>query len=109
MRCLSPYVNSRMSLTAAQKRFLRSRAHHLKPVVMVGQHGLSDNILTEVGIALDAHELIKVKIAAERDERAVITQSIIENSGAELVQTIGQMSVLYRRNEKKPKIQLPKE
>ena len=109
MRCLSPYVKSRMSLTAAQKRFLRSRAHHLKPVVMVGQHGLSDNILTEVGIALDAHELIKVKIAADRDERAEITQAIIEQSGAELVQTIGQMSVLFRRNEKKPKIQLPKE
>ncbi|MDX1345558.1 MAG: ribosome assembly RNA-binding protein YhbY [Sedimenticolaceae bacterium] len=98
-----------MSLTAAQKRFLRSRAHHLKPVVMVGQHGLNENILTEVGIALDAHELIKVKIAAERDERAAITQAIVEHSGAELVQTIGQMSVLYRRNEKKPKIQLPKE
>ncbi len=76
---------------------------------MVGQHGLNDNILTEVGIALDAHELIKVKIAAERDERAEITQSIIAHSGAELVQTIGQMSVLFRRNEKKPKIQLPKE
>ncbi len=76
---------------------------------MVGQHGLNDNILTEVGIALDAHELIKVKIAAEREQRAGITQSIVENSGAELVQTIGQMSVLYRRNEKKPKIQLPKE
>ncbi len=76
---------------------------------MVGQHGLSDNILTEVGIALDAHELIKVKIAADRDERAEITQAIIEQSGAELVQTIGQMSVLFRRNEKKPKIQLPKE
>ena len=76
---------------------------------MVGQHGLSDNILAEVGIALDAHELIKVKIAAERDERAVITQAILDSSGAELVQTIGQMSVLYRRNKKKPKIQLPKE
>ena len=76
---------------------------------MVGQHGLNDNILTEVGIALDAHELIKVKIAAEREQRAGITQSIVENSGAELVQTIGQMSVLYRRNKNKPKIQLPKE
>jgi len=76
---------------------------------MVGQHGLSENILAEVGIALDAHELIKVKIAAERDERAVITQAILDSSGAELVQTIGQMSVLYRRNKKKPKIQLPKE
>lgn len=76
---------------------------------MVGQHGLNDNILTEVGIALDAHELIKVKIAADRDERTAITQAIVGHSGAELVQTIGQMSVLYRRNEKKPKIQLPKE
>ncbi|MGD9095056.1 MAG: ribosome assembly RNA-binding protein YhbY [Chromatiales bacterium] len=97
-----------MPLTAAQKRHLRSRAHHLKPVVMVGQHGLNDNILTEVGIALDAHELIKVKIAAGRDERAAITRAILENSGAELVQTIGQMSVLFRRNRKKPKIELPK-
>jgi len=76
---------------------------------MVGQHGLNENILAEVGIALDAHELIKVKIAADRDERTAITQVIVEHSGAELVQTIGQMSVLYRRNEKKPKIQLPKE
>jgi len=76
---------------------------------MVGQHGLNENILAEVGIALDAHELIKVKIAADRDERTAITQVIVEQSGAELVQTIGQMSVLYRRNEKKPKIQLPKE
>jgi RNA-binding protein len=96
-----------MPLTAAQKSYLRSRAHHLKPVVMVGQHGLNENIFTEIGIALDAHELIKVKIAADRDERAKITQAILENSGAELVQTIGQMSVIYRRNRKKPKIQLP--
>ncbi|MEJ2310289.1 MAG: ribosome assembly RNA-binding protein YhbY [Gammaproteobacteria bacterium] len=98
-----------MSLTAAQKRFLRSRAHHLKPVVMVGQHGLGENILSEVGIALDAHELIKVKIAAGREERADITRAIVDRTGAELVQTIGQMSVLFRRNEKKPKILLPKE
>lgn len=98
-----------MPLTAAQKRFLRSRAHHLKPVVMVGQHGLGENILSEVEIALDAHELIKVKIAAGRDERAAITRAILDSSGAELVQTIGQMSVLFRRNEKKPKILLPKQ
>ena len=98
-----------MPLTAAQKRFLRSRAHHLKPVVMVGQHGLGENILSEVEIALDAHELIKVKIAAGRDERAAITRAILDSSGAELVLTIGQMSVLFRRNEKKPKILLPKQ
>jgi RNA-binding protein len=96
-----------MPLNAAQKRFLRSKAHHLKPVVMVGQHGLNENVLNELDIALDAHELVKVKIAAERDERVVIAQTLIERSGAELVQSIGQMSILFRRNEKKPKILLP--
>ena len=98
-----------MPLTAAQKRLLRSKAHHLKPVVMVGQHGLSDNIYTELDVALDAHELIKVKIAAERDERTAITQQILDKTGAELVQSIGQMSILFRSNEKKPKILLPGE
>ena len=74
---------------------------------MVGQHGLNENVLNELDIALDAHELVKVKIAAERDERVVIAQTLIERSGAELVQSIGQMSILFRRNEKKPKILLP--
>ena len=74
---------------------------------MVGQHGLNENVFNELDIALDAHELIKVKIAAERDERVVIAQTLIERSGAELVQSIGQMSILFRRNEKKPKILLP--
>ena len=74
---------------------------------MVGQHGLNENVFNELDIALDAHELVKVKIAAERDERVVIAQTLIERSGAELVQSIGQMSILFRRNEKKPKILLP--
>ena len=74
---------------------------------MVGQHGPNENVFNELDIALDAHELIKVKIAAERDERVVIAQTLIERSGAELVQSIGQMSILFRRNEKKPKILLP--
>jgi RNA-binding protein len=111
MRCFNPFVNMppHMSLSASRKRFLRSQAHHLKPVVMVGQHGLNENVLNEIEIALDVHELIKVKIAAEREERAKITDRILEKSGAELVQTIGQMSILFRRNKKKPKIVLPKE
>lgn len=96
-----------MPLSAAQKRFLRSKAHHLKPVVMVGQHGLNDNVFNELEIALDVHELIKVKIAADRDERNAITQTILDKTGVELVQTIGQMSILFRRNEKKPKLELP--
>lgn len=97
----------KMPLTPNQKRNLRSQAHHLKPVVMVGQNGLKDTILEEVEIALDAHELIKVKIAADKQERIEITNQILKASQAELVQHIGQMAILFRRNPEKPKIILP--
>jgi len=98
-----------MVITAAQKRFLRSKAHHLKPVVMVGQHGLSENVMNEVNLALDAHELIKVKLSAgDREEKKSILGEIISNSKAELIQSIGHVAVLFRRNHKKPKIELPK-
>ena len=97
-----------MTITSAQKRFLRSKAHHLKPVVMVGQHGLSENIMNEVNLALDAHELIKVKLSVgDREEKKVILGEIISNSKAELIQSIGHVAVLFRRNHKKPKIELP--
>ena len=96
-----------MSLSAKQNRDLRSQAHHLKPVVMVGQHGLKESIFEEVEIALDAHELIKVKIVADKQERIEIANQIIENCRAELVQHIGQMAIMFRRNPEKPKIILP--
>jgi RNA-binding protein len=96
-----------MSLTPNQKRQLKSLAHHLKPVVMVGQHGLTENVLNEVEIALDAHELIKVRISGgEREERLEIINTIVEKSVAELVQSIGHVAVFFRRNTKKPKIEL---
>lgn len=97
-----------MSLSNNQIRHLRGLAHALKPVVMVGQHGLKDSIMTEVDIALDAHELIKLKISVgDREARDEIIQSIIDHTGAELVQRIGNMAVLFRRNIKKPKLALP--
>jgi RNA-binding protein len=96
-----------MKISHSQKRHLKGLAHHLKPVVMVGQNGLKDTVFDELEIALDAHELIKVRIAADRDERKEITDQILQRTKAELVQTIGQMSVLFRRNKKKPKIALP--
>ena len=98
-----------MVITAAQKRFLRSKAHHLKPVVMVGQHGLSENVMHEINLALDAHELIKVKLGVgDREEKKKILGEVIVNSKTELIQSIGHVAVLFRRNHKKPKIELPK-
>ncbi len=96
-----------MPLSAKQIRFLRSQAHHLKPVVMVGQNGLKNTIFDELEIALDSHELIKVKIAADKQERTEITAELVKQSRAELVQSIGQMAILFRRNPEKPRIALP--
>jgi len=98
-----------MPLSDSQRRHLRGLAHHLKPVVMVGQHGLKASVLAEIDAALAAHELVKVKVAAgDREERAAIVAAIVGASGAELVQTIGHMAALFRRNLKKPRIALPR-
>lgn len=96
-----------MKITDSQKRHLKGLAHHLKPVVMIGQHGLRESVFEELEVALDAHELIKVRIAADRDERREITEQILQQTKAELVQTIGQMSIIFRRNRNKPKVVLP--
>jgi RNA-binding protein len=85
---------------ADQKKQLKAQAHALNPVVMIGQHGLTDAVSQEIDIALDAHELIKIKIRAEKQDRIVIRDQIIEQTRAELIQTIGQMIVIYRKNKK---------
>jgi len=85
----------------AEKRSFRAQAHSLKPVVIVGQAGFTAAVLAETQIALDTHELIKVKIRAEKDVRKIICQNLCEGTGAELIQTIGQIAVLYRPNPNK--------
>jgi len=96
-----------MALSVKQIRHLRSLAHHLKPVVWIGQHGLREAVMDEIQLALDSHELIKVKIPAEKAERVAMIEQITAATGAELIQHIGQMAVLFRRNEEKPKVVLP--
>jgi RNA-binding protein len=88
-------------VNSADKKKLRAEAHTLKPVVMTGQSGLTATVLAEIELALDAHELIKVKIRAERDERKTIIEKICSDTGAELIQTIGQIAVIYRLNPDK--------
>ena len=98
-----------MPLNDTQRRHLRGLAHHLKPVVMVGQDGLKPSVLAEVDAALTAHELIKVRVAAaDREERAALVAEIVASSGADVVQSIGHVAALFRRNPKKPRIALPR-
>lgn len=94
-----------MELTEAQKKRLRTRAHDLKPVVMVGQHGMKPTILEEILSALDYHQLIKVKLSVgDRDLRDEIIAQIVADSQCELVQRIGNIAILYRRNTDRPDI-----
>lgn len=84
-----------------EKKKLKAQAHSLNPVVMIGQAGLTPAVIKEINLALDAHELIKVKIRAERDDRSVIKEQICAATQAELIQSIGQIVVLFRKNPKK--------
>ena len=78
---------------------MRQIAHHLRPVVIVGNGGVSGGVLGEIERALTDHELIKIRInALERDVRASAISKIVETTGALLVQTIGKIMVLYRAN-----------
>lgn len=83
------------------KSDLKIKAHSLKPVVIIGQLGLTKSVLTEIKLALMAHELIKIKIRAERHVRKTINQQICVDTQAELIQTLGQISIIYRYNPDK--------
>jgi RNA-binding protein len=96
-------------LTAAQNRFLRGQAHDLNAMLQVGGKGLSDAVVAEVAGALEHHELIKVKVAAEdREAREAIIADLAARSDAALVQRIGHVAILYRPNEEQRRIVLPR-
>ena len=95
-----------MPLSSKDVRHLRALAHKLKPVVITGNAGLSEGVLSETDAALAHHELIKVRVnAADRAERQAMIEEICHTTGAELVQTIGHIAIFYR-SAKKPIIQL---
>ncbi len=96
-------------LSNPQKRYLRGLAHDLKPVILVGAKGPAEALLAELDNALERHELLKVKIAAEdRDTRDIWISQLVGQSKSELVGRIGNIAVLFRRSKDKPLIILPK-
>lgn len=96
-------------LTSAQTRFLRGQAHDLKAMLQVGGKGITDTLVAEVDLALEHHELIKIKVGAEdRNIRDATIGQITERTGAALVQRIGHTAVLYRPSKDKRQIVLPR-
>lgn len=85
------------SLTTKARAALKARAHALEPVVRVGHSGVTDAMVAEIDRALEAHELIKVKIGeGDRDERGAHTEAIAARTGAAVVQRVGRVLVLWR-------------
>lgn len=97
-----------MPLTNVQKKHLRGLSHDLNPVVMVADKGLTENVLAEVEQALEHHELIKIKLRGNREQRDGWIGQLLETTHAELVHRIGQVACLYRRHPEKPVIELPR-
>ena len=76
---------------------------------MLGNQGLSENVMKEIGTALGFHELIKIKVrVGDRKERDAVLQQIIDEQECLLIQRVGNTATLFKRNKDKPKIQLPK-
>jgi RNA-binding protein len=85
-----------VKLKGSQRKYLRGVAHGYKPLVQIGKEGLGNNVIDAIDAALEARELIKVKIAADRDEREHMVPIIEERLDCECVGTVGRMAILYR-------------
>ena len=96
-------------LTNNQKKYLRKLAHDLNPVVMIGQQGLSEAVLSELDSTMKKHELLKIKIRVDdRNKKKEMVDKIIKLSESFLVQIIGSVLVIYRPFEENPMIILPR-
>ncbi|MAZ66994.1 MAG: ribosome assembly RNA-binding protein YhbY [Kangiellaceae bacterium] len=97
-----------MALTPKQRQYLKSLAHSLKPVVLVGGNGVTEAVVREAIASIDHHELIKIKFnLQDKEERLACIDRLLSELEAEKVQLIGHTLVMYRP-ARKPRIQLPK-
>ena len=96
-------------LTGKQKRFLRSKAHHLNPIFQVGKGGVNDNMIKQIDEVLEARELIKVSVLQNcEDDRDTVAQQLSRGAKAELVQIIGNTIVLYKESRENKQLVLPR-
>jgi RNA-binding protein len=96
-------------LSGKQRRHLRGLGHHLEPVVQVGKHGLTDSVIAALDGALTEHELVKVRIGTEcPDDRHEVAEGLAPAVKGQVAQVLGRTVLIYRRNVKEQKIQLPK-
>ena len=96
-----------MTLTGKQKNYLRGIAHNKNPIVTIGGKGLTDAVMNEIELALDQHELLKIKLPTNsKSEKVALLAQITDQSSSEPVQLIGRVAVIFRATDKQ-KITLP--
>ena len=95
-------------MTSKQRAYLRGLANTMDPIFQIGKTGLSDNLVKQLSDALEARELIKIKVLENSGLAArEVSDEICKAIGCDGVQAIGSKIVLYKKSEKKPKIELP--
>jgi RNA-binding protein len=94
-----------MALNGKQKRQLRALGHHLQAVVQVGSSGVTPGVVAATSQALADHELVKVKVALDREERAAALAALVEGTGAEVAQVLGKTALLFLKRKKRSKFE----
>jgi len=93
-----------MPISSKQRKALKAKAHHLKPVIRIGQHGTSEGVVAETDLALNTHELIKVQVQqGERDDRHAAIEILCQKTESELIQYIGKIFIIYRQRKEQSK------
>jgi RNA-binding protein len=97
-----------MTLTERQKKHLRKLGHELHPIVLIGQRGLNPGVVEELKLALEHHELVKLRArVGDRESRDSILADLARLTESEFIYRIGNVGLFYRKNSKLAKILLP--
>tara|TARA_B100002003_G_scaffold234649_1_gene248816 strand:+ start:387 stop:689 length:303 start_codon:yes stop_codon:yes gene_type:complete len=94
------------NLSSSQRSYLRSQAHHLEPVVLIGKHGITDGTIESIDRVLDARELIKIKFREFKDEKLSLSEKIVELTNSQVVGVIGHTVIIFRQNPDSDKRQI---
>ena len=94
------------NLSSSQRSYLRSQAHHLEPVVLIGKHGITDGTIESMNRVLEARELIKIKFREFKDEKSILSEKITELTNSQVVGVIGHTVIIFRQNPDSDKRQI---
>ena len=94
------------NLSSSQRSYLRSQAHHLEPVVLIGKHGITDGTIESIDRVLEVRELIKIKFREFKDEKLSLSEKITELTNSQVVGVIGHTVIIFRQNPDSDKRQI---